>query len=107
MCQCQEATINSYSPYDSNPYVYDPYASYEANPYPYQPYDANSYPYPPYEPNPPPAYAAVPYPVYPTVTYDPYWPSRVTPSHRPLLLVSRVKRFRGEVHSGNCLLIVE
>ena len=127
MCQCQQATINPYQSYDVNAYPYDPYASYDANPYPYPPYEAGPYPQPSYgpspyptppyeavpyapppcEPVPPPTYVAVPYPVYPPVTYDPFWPSRVTPSHRPLLLVSPTKRFRGEIRSGNCLLVVE
>ena len=86
--------MTSYPTYDASPY---PYASYETIPYPYVPYDAN--PYPPY--------AAMPYSIYPTVTYDPFWPSRVTPSNRPLLLVPPHKRFRGEIRAGNCLMIVE
>ncbi|HUK26949.1 MAG TPA: hypothetical protein VLV31_00880 [Candidatus Acidoferrales bacterium] len=106
MCQCQEATINPYPSYDNNPYPYE---------YPYDPnvsyYDPYAYP----APAPPPPEPVVPYPtvVYPLpppppiVTYDPYWPSRVTPSHRPLLLVSPMKRFRGEIRQGNCLIIVE
>ena len=76
--------------------MFNPYAPPEQNPYPY--YTEQS-----------PYYAAspilVPYPTH-TFSYDPYWPSRVTPSAHPLVFVS-TKRFRGEVHSGNCLLIYE
>jgi hypothetical protein len=51
---------------------------------------------------------AVPYPSL-TVSYDPYWPTRVTPSAHPLVPYSNVstRRFRGEVRIGNCLLIYE
>ena len=96
--------ISPYPSYDPNPYPYDPYASYETNPYPYPPYESN--PYPQYAAPVVPA-PVVAYPVYPTITYDPFWPSRVTPSHRPLVLVPPRRRFRGEIRSGNCLLIVE
>ena len=79
MCQCQQAT------YD--PYLYpDPMGC---------PYCAQSV-------------YAVPYPSY-SLTYDPYWPSRVTPSTHPLAFYpppSR-RRFRGEIRLGNCLLIYE
>jgi hypothetical protein len=56
-----------------------------------------------------PNYYVVPYPSL-TVSYDPYWPGRVAPTTRPLELVpppGSVRRFRGEVRVGNCLLIYE
>ena len=86
MCQCQQPMFNPYAPPEQSAYQYYP----EQNPYPY--------------------YAAspilVPYPTH-TFTYDPYWPSRVTPSQHPLVFVSPTQRFRGEIRSGNCLLIYE
>jgi hypothetical protein len=79
MCQCQQAT-------------YDPYAYQDPMGCPYC--GQNVY--------------AVPYPSL-TVSYDPYWPSRVTPSAHPLVSYPAVstRRFRGEVRVGNCLLIYE
>jgi len=78
--------------------MFDPYAVPEQSPYPYY---AEQSPYPYYAASP----ILVPYPTH-TFTYDPYWPSRVTPSTNPLVFVS-TKRFRGEVRAGNCLLIYE
>gem|GEM_PF-4067765 len=92
MCQCQQPMFNPYAPPEQSPYFP------QQSPYPYYP-----------EQNPYPCYASspilVPYPTH-TFTYDPYWPSRVTPSTHPLVFVSP-QRFRGEVRSGNCLLIYE
>ena len=71
--------------------AYDPYAYPDPAPCPYcMPY-----------------YVA-PYPSL-TVSYDPYWPSRVAPTTRPLTPVSPAytPRFRGEFRVGNCLLIYE
>ncbi|MGP8069157.1 MAG: hypothetical protein ACLP5V_04650 [Candidatus Bathyarchaeia archaeon] len=103
MCQCQQPMFNPYVPPEQSPYPYYPeqsaYPYYaEQTPYPYYP-EQNPYPY--YAPNP----ILVPYPTH-TFTYDPYWASRVTPSTHPLVFVS-TQRFRGEVRSGNCLLIYE
>ena len=101
MCQCAEPIPSPYPTYD----LYDPaavmYPPVETAPY--------LYPYPAYEPPPPPfGIPLIPIvPVSTGVVYDPYWPSRVTPSHRPLLLVSPMKRFRGEIRAGNCLMVVE
>jgi hypothetical protein len=79
MCQCQQAT-------------YDPYAYSDLMGYPYCAQYAYAVPYPSLE-----------------VLYDPYWPSRVTPSTHPLVSYPALssRRFRGEVRVGNCLLIYE
>ena len=101
MCQCAEPITASYPAYDTATVMYPPVEPIETVPYPY--------PYSAYEPPPPPfGIPLIPIVPVPTgVVYDPYWPSRVTPSHRPLLLVSPMKRFRGEIRSGNCLMVVE
>ncbi|HXZ89757.1 MAG TPA: hypothetical protein VEG61_01735 [Candidatus Dormibacteraeota bacterium] len=72
-------------------------------------YDPHGYPDPTLCPYCGPNYYVVPYPSL-TVSYDPYWPSRVAPTTRPLTPVSNqpsIHRFRGEVRVGNCLMIYE
>jgi len=83
MCECQ-------------PPAYDPYA-YPALP---APTPLPLWPVPV-------SYLAVPYPSL-TVSYDPYWPTRVTPTTRPVELAPvKGGRFRGEFMAGNWLLIYE
>ena len=78
MYQAQEAIVSPYPVYEADPYDLDTAASLRKNAY--------CYPTIPPDPIPVPV-VPVPYPAYPAVTYDPFWPSKVTPSHRPLLLV--------------------
>lgn len=75
-------------------------AAYE--PYPYSCAAPNVEPQPYYGPS----YFLVPYPSL-TVSYDPYWPTRITPTSHPLFPVTYASRFRGEVRDGNCLMIYE
>jgi hypothetical protein len=79
--------------------MYNPYPEAMYNPYP----EAVPYAYP--APAPVVAPIVIPVPTH-TFTYDPYWPSRVTPSNHPLIPISTA-RFRGEILAGNCLMIYE